>query len=158
MRISKVIACVVILTAVLAVQAAMAQSAKLEGVWKIVEITAPGPKPTVITNVQPSIGIITKKYCSIISLTAVQPKLPDKATDAQKVATWTPVNAGAGTYEIKGSTLTVHLVVAKEPVEPGEFVAYDFKLEGDTLVLTPKATSHDGPIKNPITLRCKRLE
>ena len=52
--------------------------------------------------------IFTKKYFSMVLIAGdkPQPDLPQKATDAQKVATWTPFQASTGTYEVKGNTYT----------------------------------------------------
>lgn len=154
------IACLATLVLVLVVQSAVAQTGKLQGVWKIVEVTVSGPNPIKFTNPQPNLSIITKKYCSTMSIQGDKPRpdLPQKnATDAQKVATWTPFDAGAGPCEVKGSTLTVHPIIAKDPFPPGTFVTYEFKFEGKDLFITPKATQA-GPIPTPVKLKCTRLE
>jgi hypothetical protein len=89
-----------------------------------------------------------------------RPDLPQKdATDAQKVAVWTPFMATAGTLEVKGSTVILKPIVAKDPngMAPGNFMTADFKVEGNTLILILKS-NQTGPIANPITAKMTRLE
>jgi hypothetical protein len=153
-----VLACLVI---PMTVQSTSAQG-KLEGVWKVTETTVSAPKPQTITATQPSLLIFTKKHYSVVMIMGdkPQPDLPQKdATDAQKVATWTPFMASAGTYEVKGATLRMHGVVGKEPssMTPEGFLTCDYKVEGNTLIFTLKA-SQSGPIANPPTLKLTRVE
>ena len=154
-----VIACMAVLAVLLAVKSAAAQG-NLQGVWKLTKVTFTGPNARTITPTEPGIWIFVKKH---VSMTAVmgdkpRPDLPrENATDAQKVATWTPFVANASTYEIKGKTVTVHPLIGKNPIEPGSFTSIDFKIEGNTLSLTPKANKA-GPIADPYTLTLVRLE
>lgn len=156
----KIIACMAALGVLLTVQSAAAQG-KLPGVWKIAEITISGPNPQTIPATSPNLIIFTKKHFSLVSITGEsRPNLPQKdATDAQKVATWTPFAAVSGTYTVKGTTFTAQALVAKDPsgMAPGNFVTYDFKIVGNTLIATPKA-SQDGPITNPPIVKLTRLE
>ncbi len=154
-----IVSCMAVLAAMVIVQSAAAQG-KLEGVWKLTEVNLTSPNARTITPAESGIWIITKKYVSFVAVTGDKPRpdLPrENATDAQKVATWTPFQANVGSYQIKGTTLTVHPIVAKNPIQSGAFTALDFKIEGNTLLLTPKANK-DGPIANPYTLRMARLE
>ncbi len=154
-----VIVCMAALIVLATVQSAAAQG-KLEGVWKITQVTLTGPNAGTITPAEPGIWIFTKKHASFVSVTGDKPRpsLPQKdATDAQKVATWTPFAANASTYEVKGTTITVHPIIGKNPIEPGSFTTVDFKVEGNTLTLSPKANKN-GPIANPYTMKLVRLE
>jgi hypothetical protein len=80
--------------------------------------------------------------------TAVQPRsaagysIAEKPTVAELQARWGPFAANAGTYELSDTTLTLHLVVAKEPRDQaaGTFARLQVKLVGDTLSLTPSRT------------------
>ena len=93
MKISlKVVACMAALAVLMVVQSASAQN-KLEGVWKMTEVTFTGPNARTITGTQPGFLIITKKHFSMVGVQGdkPQPDLPQQgATDAQKVAAWTP--------------------------------------------------------------------
>ena len=137
---------------------------KLQGVWKITEVTFSGENPQKITVSAewPNLMIVTKKHFSFMNIAAVTPRpdLPQQgATDAQKVATWTPFVAWAGTYEVKGNIFTARSIVAKNPSEmaPGNFGTSEFKIEGDTFTNTPK-TDQNGPIANPIITKFVRVE
>jgi hypothetical protein len=149
------------LAVLVTVQSAPAQG-KLEGVWKVMEVTLTGPNAQKITNPQPNIVMFAKKYFSRVLVLGDKPRpdLPQKdATDAQKVATWAPFFASAGTYEVKGATFTLKDLVNKNPIgmAPGNFGTYDFKIEGNTLTITTKATQN-GPAANPFTMKLVRLE
>lgn len=154
-----IIACMAALAVLVTVQSAAAQG-KLQGVWKVTETTLTGPNARTTKPAETDILIFTKKYLSAVVVTAEKPRpaLPQKdATDAQKLATWEPFLAATGTYEVKGTTFTFHPIAAKNPVEPGEFITFDFKIEGNTLSLTLKANKA-GPIANPMTIKMVRLE
>jgi hypothetical protein len=129
---------------------------QLEGVWKVTEVVAPASnpneKPTAITSPQPGLLIFTKGYYSGMSVTATQPRAavaaakdPQNLTDAEKIARyeqWRPFIANAGTYEVKGSTLTMRAMVAKNPdvMTPDSTITWEFKLEGaNTFWLIPPA-------------------
>ena len=128
---------------------------QLEGVWKVAEVvppaSSPDAKPTPITSPQPGLLIFTKGYYSGMAVTASQPRTaaappkdPRNLTDAEKIALydqWVPFIANAGTYEVKGSTLTLHVMVAKNPgmMTTESTVTWEFKLEGNTFWLIPPA-------------------
>jgi hypothetical protein len=171
----RVIACMAALAILMVVQSASAQVKKavpgkvvaqgmVQGVWKITEFSMSDPSAgtTITTTAQPSIFIFTKKNYSIMYVSSDRPR-PDlplqDPTDAQKLAAWGPFSANSGTYEIKGTTLTTHPVVAKHPavMKPGAFVTYDFKIQGNTLLLTPKE-SNTVPGGNPPTFKLVRVE
>jgi len=88
----------------------------LEGVWKIVETVTTGADAATITDPQPSLVIFTKGHYGVLSVHGAQPrpqfappKDPNKLTDAEKIARyeqWSRFTANAGTYEVKGATLT----------------------------------------------------
>jgi len=156
-----IIPCVAALAVLLIVQSAAAQ-AKLEGVWKKTEVTVTGPNAQKIPHPQPNIVIFTKKHFSFTEVEGEKPR-PDqpleKATDAQKVAAWEPFSAQAGTYEIKGMTVTLHDLVTKDPenMKPDSVETWDFKIEGTTLLLTSKATAAR-PNTETITMKFVRVD
>jgi len=128
---------------------------QLEGVWKIVEVIVPSQstgKDTTISTPQPGVLILTKGYYSIIAIqsgrprtAAEAPKDPQNLTDAEKIARfteWSPLVANSGTYEIKGSTILRHPMVAKtvDVMNRQDPLADDFSLEGaNTLRIIPAA-------------------
>ena len=145
--------------------AAFAQTkSPVEGVWKIAEVvvpaTAPDAKGTAMTvsNPQPGLIIFTKGYYSGVAVTGPQeraavapPKDPQNMTDAEKIARyeqWRYFVASSGPYEIKGSTLTMRPIVAKEVagMTTGSQLTWEFKLEdAKTLRLTPTDQSATVP-------------
>jgi len=137
---------------------------KIAGAWKISEFTMyfDFGKTVAFTGTQPGMVLFTKTRFSMLAVVGDKPR-PDfdraNATDAQKVAAWTPFIALAGTYERKGATLIFHDEVSKDPydMKPGLFYRIDYKLEAHTLVLSVKA-NQDGPIPNPMVIRLTRLE
>ena len=122
---------------------------KLEGTWKYIELIPPGPdaKPIPIPE---GLLIFTKHHFSMIFVGGEKPRpnLPQQnATDAEKVAAWTPLNLGAGSYEVKGNAFTARSLVSKNPggTGPDAWITVEFKIEGKTLITTPK-TVKSGPI------------
>lgn len=127
---------------------------QLEGTWKVAEVVTPpsnaNEKGTSITSPQPGLLIFTKGYYSGIAITANQPRTafapakdPLNLTDAEKIARyehWLPFIANAGTYEVKGSTLTLRAMVAKnvEVMTTAAPQTWELKLEGaDAFWLIP---------------------
>jgi hypothetical protein len=176
----KAIACMAVLIVLVTVQSAAAQVKNvvpskvvtqpkgvtqgiLQGVWKVTEFsTAISSASAITTTAQPGIFIFTKNHYSImfVSSEGPRPELPiQNPTDAQKISAWEPFSANSGTYEIKGTILTTHPVVAKNPtvMKTGAFVTYGFKIQGNTLLLTPKE-SNTVPGGNPPTFKLMRLE
>jgi len=158
-----VIACMAALAVLFTVQTAAAQG-NMVGVWRGAEVIWSGDNPVkmTISPTHPDFFIVTKKHWSLTNIaaaTAARPDLPQGATDAQKVAVWTPFVGLAGTYEVKGNVVTARTLVAKSPGDmlPGNFTTMEFKVEGDTLTLTPK-TNQDGPIANPMITKWVRVE
>jgi len=144
---------------VLSASAVFAQTkSPVEGVWKIAEVVVPAGNPAAkgtpitVSNPQPGMIIFTKGHYSGMAVTGPQPRAavapakdPQNLTDAEKIARyeqWGPFIASAGTYEIKGSTLSLRAIVSKDVAgmtseTPQEWT---FKLEGqDTLRLEPPA-------------------
>ena len=153
--------------ALLASQAAVAQStrASIQGVWRIVEATTTGPGARTIPFAErPNLTIITARHYSRVEVQADKPRpiLADvaKATADELRAVWGPFVSEAGTYELTpGSFITMRPIASKNPavMGPGVFIAYAYKLEGDSLSLT-QARNQSGPFANPFTLRLTRVE
>ena len=87
--------------------------------------------------------IITARHYSRTTDTATAPRptipvaTPGNATAEELQARWGPFQANAGTYELSGSTLTLRLMVSKNPAEYGNFARLTVKMDGDRLWLTP---------------------
>ena len=126
-------------------------AAPIDGVWKIAEVVTTGANPATNTSPQPSVIIFARGHYSWLSVGGTTPRkqsaaaaTPGKLTDADKAARydeWNPFTANTGTFEIKGSTLTRRILVAKNVSVMSSTTpnVQDFKLEGDTLWLTGPA-------------------
>jgi hypothetical protein len=141
--------CMTVLAVLFNVPSASAQG-KLEGVWKYAEIIPPAGFNAKPMPIHEGLLVFTKHHFSMIFVAGAQPRpeLPQQgATDAQKVAAWTPLYLGAGTYEIKGDRYIAKSLVSKDPgqINPDAWMAIEFKIEGDTLITTPKETNA-GPL------------
>src|SRR5215510_12934883 len=118
----------------------------LEGVWKVTEWIESGKTNT---NPQPGLIIFTRGYYSVAMLMgpprtdSIPNNMGREVSDAEKIGLyeqWKWFVGMSGTYEVKGSTVVLHPIVAKTtwdmntqtPREP------EFKLEGsNTLWLIP---------------------
>ena len=150
----------------------------IQGVWRNVErtipaSTTPGARvdpfahipPGTQTDVQPGLLIFTARHYSRTTDTAAEPRptsayaTPDKPTLTELQARWGPFAANAGIYEVSGSTLTLRVLVAKNPAEQrGETVArLTIKVDGNYLWLTP-FENNAGPIAAGVTSKYVRVE
>ena len=134
----------------------------LTGAWRVTEIMPDGPKPSLITSPQPSLLLFTANHYSMLYVNGdtARPAVPKNATAADVWAFVTPFVANSGTYEIRGSTLAIRPIVAKDPGVMGRFLFYAFKLEGNALTLTRMATESTpiSPPENPTILKLIRVE
>jgi len=141
---------------------AQSNSTPLTGAWRIVEVTTTGPNAATNSHPQPGLHLFTGKYYSIVVDRSESPR-PEvnvsTASEAELVAMWRPFTAQAGTYEISGTTFTIHHIVAKNAgnVGPENFDTFSFKLEGTTLWIT-SVSSNAGPYKNPTTIKLTRVD
>ena len=144
--------------------AAQSTRGSIQGVWRVVEATIPGPTPrTIAFGDRPTLTIITARHYSRVEIQADGPRpVVDaaKATADELRAAWGPVVAEAGTYEVTPDGLvTMRPIASKNPavMGPGVFITYSYKLEGDTLTLTQQR-NQNGPFANPFSLRLVRVE
>jgi hypothetical protein len=149
----------------------------IQGVWRPVSRTIPAttnpgdrsdpfdyiPVGTQ-TDLQPGLMIFTARHDSRTTDTATAPRpttqeaTPGKATVEELLARWGPFQANAGTYELSGSTLTLRLIVSKDPAgQHGTFVRLAVKMDGDRLWLTP-VENVAGRIVAGVTTEYVRLE
>ena len=139
---------------------------QLEGVWKVTEVVVPTSNPaekgTTITSPQPGLLIFTRGYYSGMAVTSDKPRAafapakdPHNLTDAEKIARyehWNSFLANAGTYEVKGSTLTMNAMVAKnqERMSSAATATFEIKLEGSNifwLIPPPDKATTDPRVK-----------
>ena len=133
------------------IAAAQAAATPLDGVWKVTKYVATGADPSTVANPQASLIIFSRGYYSYISVGGDGPRTaspaakdPTKLSDAEKLARydeWNRVTANAGTYELKGNTISRHAVVAKNvaAMTPAGQTNQEFTLSGNSLVLISKS-------------------
>jgi hypothetical protein len=139
-----------------------AQPGKLIGVWKITEARIVPPEgrnqeSRDITNYRPGIIIFTRNHFSWVDshgqpLPNLQEEDPNVAYFA---AAFNQLTDFSGSYEAKGSSVTVSVIVSKMPdiLSENSSLKFEYEFEGDVLVLrwhTPKNYS--------VTFKLERLE
>ena len=138
----------------------------IQGVWQAVEvtITGPGARTIAIPEPRPNLTILTARHYSRVEDQSERPRpaLADatKATADQLRAVWGPFVGEAGTYDVTtDNRLTMRPIAAKNPavMGPGVFIAYSYKLEGNTMWVTQQR-NQDGPFANPVTVKVVRIE
>ena len=131
------------------------------GVWRVSEVTYTGPNARTVKSPQPGVRIFTQRHYGISQVNGDNPRaeLPPKASDRQLVDAFNAFIGQSGTYEIRGDEITRRPIAALNPnaMRSVSLFVDTFKLEGNTLWLTTKATS-DGPVANPTTARLTRIE
>jgi hypothetical protein len=134
----------------------------LIGVWRITEAKIVPPsdqkqKPMEIKNYRPGIIIFTKSHFSWVNNHGAP--LPDLQEEDPNVAyfatSFNQLTDFSGTYEVKGSSITAPVIVSKMPniISEGSSLNFDYKFEGDILVLTWHT-----PQKSNVTFKLERLE
>jgi hypothetical protein len=148
----------------------------IQGVWRAVEMTITESPDSRLdpfaafaagthTRLQPGLMIFTGRHYSRTTDTAAESrpttpyKIPGKPTVEELQAEWGPFVANAGTYEVVGTTLTLHAIVAKNPraQSANNITRLTLKLDGNYLWLTP-VENEAGKIPNPVTSKFVRVE
>ena len=142
--------------------AAFAQTKpSLEGAWKITEWVEKGKT---YSNL-PGLFIFTKGYYSTVFVMSEQrpavprAKDPQNLTDADKIARfeqWRSFFAASGTYEIKGSTVSMRSLVAKSLWEMVRQTELAFEMEGPNTVLV--IPNGEGAQNVGLRIKLTRLE
>jgi hypothetical protein len=159
----KLAVCLIAMALLATIANAQLKPTPLTGTWRITEAKFTGPNARTVRSPQPGLLILTGNYYSRVLITSDQPRTPikdqTKATAAELLATWGPFNVASGTYEVSGSNLTVHPLVAKNPqvMAPGALLVYSFKVAGNLLTITDVRNAN-GPVANPATITYTRVE
>ena len=113
---------------------AAAQS--LVGAWTLeqTEITG-GNNPGTFTE-RPGLALITATHYMRMHVlgSGTRPLLGENATDAERLAAYTPFAATGGTYTLEGSTFTGQLSIAKNPNNMNATVTAEMRFEGDDTI------------------------
>lgn len=135
----------------------------MAGAWRLDEIKTTGTDAKTAKFSQPNTYLFTKGHFSIIRIEGDKPRSTDNwttMTPEQVLDTFVrQFSASSGTYEMKGSTLTMKTTIAKSPgfMARANWIAYTVNINGQTMTLTGTATN-EGPLKNPQIMTLTRLE
>lgn len=116
--------------------------APLEGAWRFVEaipVDATGQLSTYRPGANLFIFTADGHYSMAWTRGAQADQLPAQRwnpTDAERVARYNALTMNAGTYTVTGNRLTIRPLVARAPAFVGGTGTSDFRISGDTLVLT----------------------
>jgi hypothetical protein len=141
----------------------VAAAQNVAGAWRLDEIKTTGADAKASKFSQPNIYLFTKSHFSIIRVEGDKPRSTDSWTTMapeQVIDTYVKqFSASGGTYEMKGSTLTMKTTIAKNPgfMARANWISYTVAINGQTMTLTGTATN-EGPIKNPQIMTLTRLD
>ncbi len=94
------------------------------------------------TDIDPGLGLLifTERHYSMFVNSGDRPDVPPGsgplATDELRLAAFASFIANAGTYEVSGSKLTLHLMLARSPSGLGSSPVLGYRIEGDRLITT----------------------
>jgi hypothetical protein len=129
---------------------AQEEKSPIEGVWQITESSYNSPDTSWIRKPpQPSLWFFGKEYYSIMYISGNEPRplqpedTPRSAlTDEQIRSNYMGFVGNSGKYELIGSRLITHPTVALNPnLMTGGSWEFEYKVEGNTLVLTGTGTN-----------------
>jgi hypothetical protein len=136
---------------------------EVTGAWRLDEIATTGTDAKTAKFTNPNIYLFTKGHFSIIRVEGDKPRSTDpwmEMTRDQVIDAYIKqFTASGGTYDMKGSTLTMKTTIAKNPafMARANWISYTVKFTGQTMTLTATATN-EGPIKNPQVMTLSRLD
>ncbi|MFL5295289.1 MAG: hypothetical protein ACJ798_02795 [Phenylobacterium sp.] len=144
------LAAVVLIASATGAAAAGAKAPSIEGVWKVTNVVITGAEPQTIAKPQENLLILSRGHYAQVAVTGDKArtaspalKTAGKPTDAEKIQRydeWAPVQANAGTYEVKGGKLIRTASVAKNLVAvTGGPTEAEMTLSGNTMTLTSTA-------------------
>lgn len=119
----------------------------LEGAWQVYEVTV-SRGAFARTNIDPGLSLLifSDGHYSLFVNSGDRPNVPPGsdalATDELRLAALASFVANAGTYEVSGSKLTLHLTLARNPGGVGSSPELEYRIEDDLLITT--ATSNAG--------------
>ena len=111
----------------------------IHGAWQVKEIARQNAARSHSEQPLPSVFIFTEHHYSMMWLPSVesQHSFAERwnPTDEEKIARFNSLIVNAGSYEIKGSTLTAHPVVARMPDFVGGSLTCEVRIEKNTMWL-----------------------
>jgi hypothetical protein len=122
------------------IQDSPGKSAKsLIGVWRVKEIARHGGSGSTADEPFPNLVIFTRNYYSMIWIFGPEPKRPFanrwNPTHAEKIQRFDSLVVNSGTYEIEGSKLIAHPLVARIPDFMGGKLICEYHVENEKMTL-----------------------
>jgi len=109
------------------------------GVWQVKEIARQNGSGPIAGKTLPSIFIFTPRHYSMVWVLGTEPQRSFaerwNPTDVEKIRRFNSLVVNSGTYEIKGSILTAHPIVARIPEFVGGKFICEYRLENVTMRL-----------------------
>ena len=131
------------------------------GVWQVKEIALQGDSGPIADKPFPNIIMFTRRHYSMMWVLGAETQRSFaqrwNPTNAEKIERFDALVVNSGTYEIKGSTLTAHPIVARIPEFVGGTLICEYHLKNNTIRLTfVDEYSYDG-VQAPWVASGKRL-
>ena len=148
---------------VMFVLSGFAAGQKVAGAWRLDEVATAGTDGKTSKFSNPNIYLFTKGHFSIIRVEGDKPRSTDSwttMTPEQVIDTYIKqFTASGGTYDMKGSALTMKTTIAKNPniMTRGDWISYAVAINGQKMTLTATATN-EGPLRNPMVMTLTRLD
>ncbi|KPK70799.1 hypothetical protein AMJ87_08265 [candidate division WOR_3 bacterium SM23_60] len=115
------------------------ESQGVVGVWQVREIALQDGSGPIADKSFPNIIIFTRRHYSMMWVfgAKTQRSFAERwnPTNAEKIERFDALVVNSGTYEINGSTLTAHPIVARIPEFVGGTLICEYRLENDTMRL-----------------------
>jgi hypothetical protein len=115
------------------------QTRDLVGVWQVKEIARQGGSGPITAKPLPSIIIFTSRHYSMMWVFDTDPTRSFaerwSPTDTEKIDRFDSLVVNSGIYEVEGSTLTAHPLVARIPEFVGGKLVCEYRIENDTMQL-----------------------
>ncbi len=120
----------------------------LEGAWQRTEVMISGG-PNEGTNTDPTLHLLLftgGHYSRILNFAARPDPLPEgeSATDERILASYASFRANSGTYDVSGSRLMLHFMLALNPNAVGNTTEAEYRIDGDKLIFT--TTNDEGVV------------
>ena len=119
----------------------------LEGAWQLQETMVSGGE-NAGTNANPNLHLVifSEGHYSRLLDFSDRPEVPSIGAvfgseesaelDELRLASLASIRGNAGTYEVSGSTVTLHFLLALIPGAVGNSPEFEFQIEGDKLMIT----------------------
>ena len=113
----------------------------LEGAWQTTEVMFTGGSEEDTTDTDPNLQLMvfSAGHFSVMRNVGDRPDpVPEgqTLTDEDRLAAFAAFRANSGTYEVSGSKLMRHRMIARIPEDVGIMDEVEYRIEGDKLMMT----------------------